>query len=69
METKHCTECGDEINPKRLIARPNARMCIPCQTELEQRGHFQLHKMDVQPNVHCGEVENNTETIVWGTNG
>ena len=31
-----CEECGDEIPIKRLMAIPDARCCIACQTELEQ---------------------------------
>jgi DnaK suppressor protein len=30
-----CEECGDEIPIKRLMAIPDARCCIACQTEME----------------------------------
>ncbi len=37
-----CTECGEEISEKRLIARPVATHCIDCKTAAElierQRG-------------------------------
>jgi RNA polymerase-binding transcription factor DksA len=27
-----CVECGDEITPARLAAKPEARLCLDCQT-------------------------------------
>ena len=38
-----CKECGDEIEIKRLLARPTANLCIFCKTEKEK-----LEKMDQQ---------------------
>jgi DnaK suppressor protein len=34
-----CEECGNDIGFSRLQARPEARLCISCQTRLEKRGH------------------------------
>jgi len=31
-----CTECGDEINAKRLEVRPQAKYCVDCKTDLEK---------------------------------
>jgi DnaK suppressor protein len=31
-----CTECGEDINEKRLVAVPWATMCIECQEEAER---------------------------------
>ncbi|MSP55576.1 MAG: RNA polymerase-binding protein DksA, partial [Myxococcales bacterium] len=31
-----CTNCGEDIAEKRLIARPVATHCIDCKTEFEQ---------------------------------
>ena len=31
-----CESCGEEINPKRLEARPVAGLCIACKTEQEK---------------------------------
>lgn len=31
-----CTECGDDIAERRLLARPVAMYCIDCMTELER---------------------------------
>jgi len=32
-----CEECGQPIGASRLLARPEARLCIDCQTRAEQR--------------------------------
>jgi DnaK suppressor protein len=32
-----CEHCGEEIGYSRLNARPEARLCIACQTRHEQR--------------------------------
>jgi DnaK suppressor protein len=32
-----CENCGEEIGYSRLEARPEARLCIACQTRLEKR--------------------------------
>lgn len=32
-----CESCGEEIGFSRLNARPEARLCIVCQTRMEQR--------------------------------
>jgi RNA polymerase-binding transcription factor DksA len=32
-----CRDCGDEIEPARLAARPDAVRCIDCQTDAERR--------------------------------
>lgn len=31
-----CDACGQEINPQRLRAQPQAALCITCQTKLER---------------------------------
>ena len=31
-----CTSCGEEIEVKRLLARPVARLCIACKEEQER---------------------------------
>jgi DnaK suppressor protein len=33
-----CEECGNPIGFSRLQARPEARLCIVCQTRVEKRG-------------------------------
>jgi len=32
-----CDNCGEDISLKRLVARPVARHCIWCKTEMENR--------------------------------
>jgi DnaK suppressor protein len=34
-----CEECGQPIGASRLLARPEARLCIACQTRAERRSH------------------------------
>lgn len=31
-----CQECGEDISPNRLLARPMATMCIKCKEEQER---------------------------------
>ena len=33
-----CLDCGEEINPKRLAANPEAVRCIACQ-KIKERGN------------------------------
>ena len=33
-----CIDCGEEINPARRQAMPEAMRCIQCQTDYERRG-------------------------------
>ena len=36
-----CEDCGDEVGKKRLLARPEASMCIICAEKAEiERKHF-----------------------------
>jgi len=67
MGTKECEGCGENINPKRVEARPNVTTCIHCQEELERSGKFQFHKMDVQAKTRCGEHDSTTNTLVRGS--
>lgn len=32
-----CRDCGEEIEPGRLEAKPDARRCIDCQSRKERR--------------------------------
>ena len=32
---KHCIECDEQIDPRRLKLQPEARKCIRCQQERE----------------------------------
>ncbi|MGD8372365.1 MAG: TraR/DksA C4-type zinc finger protein [Syntrophobacterales bacterium] len=32
-----CEECGESINPKRLLIMPFTLLCVRCQSELERR--------------------------------
>lgn len=39
-EYGECVACGEEIAPRRLMARPATTHCIDCMTELEIRGRI-----------------------------
>ena len=39
-----CVKCGKEIDPERLEVRPDATLCVQCQTEVEK-----LIKRGIQP--------------------
>ena len=34
-----CAVCSRSINPRRLLAVPNAKLCLNCQQEKERNGH------------------------------
>jgi len=34
-----CRVCSRSINPRRLLAVPNAKLCLNCQQEKERNGH------------------------------
>ena len=34
-----CAACSRPINPRRLLAVPNAKLCLNCQREKERNGH------------------------------
>jgi len=35
---ENCERCGQPIEPKRLAAKPDARLCISCQEEVDLVG-------------------------------
>lgn len=35
-----CEECGEDIEVKRLIARPVTRLCINCKSSQENEEHY-----------------------------
>lgn len=39
-----CEECGDEIETRRLIARPTATKCLCCKEEEENGSKKMIHK-------------------------
>ncbi len=42
----HCEECSDDIELKRLEARPTAALCVNCKEEQERKetGHIDGHR-------------------------
>lgn len=46
-----CERCGKEINPERLEVRPDATLCVQCQSEVEKlirRGVVPTPPPDIQ---------------------
>jgi DnaK suppressor protein len=37
-----CEDCGDDIEMKRLEARPTATLCVSCKEESERREHLHI---------------------------
>ena len=37
-----CEDCGDDIELKRLEARPTATLCVSCKEESERREHLHI---------------------------
>jgi DnaK suppressor protein len=37
-----CDECGEDIEPRRLDARPTASCCVSCKEEQERREHLHI---------------------------
>lgn len=38
-----CDECGEDIEVRRLEARPTATLCVSCKEEQERREQFTAH--------------------------
>lgn len=38
VSATHCSDCGEEIKPKRREAVPGCQRCADCQEEFEERG-------------------------------
>ena len=61
-----CKSCDTEIEAKRLLAQPKAVLCLGCANEAERSGRFVRHRMEVQPVVKCGDIDEIQQTIVRG---
>ncbi len=49
-EYDECESCGETISKKRLLARPEATLCIVCKEEQEQleKGYLKRREMNNQ---------------------
>jgi DnaK suppressor protein len=43
-----CAVCSSPINPRRLLAVPNANLCIHCQEEKERNGYSKVPPVKAQ---------------------
>jgi len=65
LKAKECRDCGEEIERGRAQALPHVETCVHCQRRREMNGHFQRHRIEVQPTYAVGgEIETMVETIV-----
>lgn len=32
----HCVDCGEEVDPERLEAKPHTRRCVGCAADVER---------------------------------
>ena len=55
--TRECKDCGEKINPGRLKAIPQTKVCVDCQEENEKAGRFQLHRMEAKGTTRCNEID------------
>lgn len=39
-----CAECGEDIDPRRLVADPTAARCIICQLDEERRARHRRRR-------------------------
>lgn len=63
---KYCTDCGEEINPKRLKIHPNTKICVYCQEEKEAKGQFARHRMEIEPATNGWAFEEIETTFIRG---
>lgn len=54
-EYGECEECGEEISPARLEARPVALLCIDCKTAQEQKERQYMEDEDQEDGGWPGE--------------
>ncbi len=50
-----CEECGEEISPARLEARPVALLCIDCKTTQEQKERQYMEESDEEDGGFGGD--------------
>jgi RNA polymerase-binding transcription factor DksA len=58
-KTRDCTDCDEEIDPKRLAVLPSATRCIDCAIDHEEQQQY--HK---RMNPPRGVIENITIEIL-----
>ena len=56
-----CDECGVQISPERLKARPTAEFCINCQEEKEMTERNLFHK---RRDLHLKQIEEHSEDLM-----
>lgn len=67
IQPRKCTTCGEEIPAARIRILPNTTICVDCAQARENKGQFQRHVIDVQPEIESWENVSITQTLIRGT--
>lgn len=62
----HCEECGELINPKRLLAKPNTTVCVSCQNSREESGNFNRASIEISQEINGWTFEGQENKIIKG---
>jgi len=63
---QECLDCGDEIDAKRLKARPTAKVCVACQEAREATGKFKRSKMEIGQFIEGWQWAGQQEHLIPG---
>lgn len=63
---KCCDECGELISPKRLLAKPNTKLCISCQNTKEENGDFAKASIIIKQEINGWTFEGQENKIIKG---
>jgi RNA polymerase-binding transcription factor DksA len=63
---KCCEECGELINKKRLLAKPNTVLCITCQNLKEEKGDFNRATIEISQEINGWTFEGMDNKIIKG---
>jgi len=63
---KCCEECGELINQKRLLAKPNTALCITCQNLKEEKGDFNRATIEISQEINGWTFEGMDNKIIKG---
>ncbi len=66
QEQRDCVMCEEPIDPKRVKALPNCRVCLECQQKRENSGSFRRSKMEVVQELRAWEVESLNNVLIKG---
>lgn len=62
---KRCAECDEQINPKRLQAVPDARLCIACERDRDEQRATAMRRLDEVGRNRVSVQSRASITIKW----